>query len=282
VKKKFYTLPGETEEERQLVERIYGDHWESDYHRVVDLVTDDDRKVINDETRHFVISTVTSLLFRTIKWQLKQDGMMRQVFTAAVQHSMASGAEYVMIENERISLVGKSIDELVKDFEKRGRPARIITQLKMAIRLAQVRMNDAIGVVKLDGPDNFITSDHPVGIWNQNDGIIVPFSPTNVLSLPVNNKYRIDLYPPSDIRGKNHIARVVHSGLMATAEAAVSNDIQFQQCEYYLLGDQKTLDHFDSTRNDQALVDSIMAEYKIKIPALIDLAKSMGIDHNKV
>ena len=150
------------------------------------------------------------------------------------------------------------------------------------MRLAQVRMNDAIGVVKLDGPENFITSDHPVGIWNQDDGIIIPFSPTNVLSLPINHKYRIDLYPPSDVRVKDHIARIVHSGLMATAEAAVSNETQFQQCEYYLLGDQRTLDQFETTRNDQALVDKIMAEYKEKIPALIALAKSMGIDHTKV
>ena len=282
MKKKFFTLPGETEEERQLVERIYGDHWEADYQKVVDLVTDDQRIKVDDETRHFVISTVTTLLFRSMKWQLKQDGLMRQVFTAAVQHSKASGAEYVMMEDERISLVGKTVDELVKDYEKRGRPARIITQLRMAMRLAQVRMNDAIGVVKLDGPENFITSDHPVGIWNQDDGIIIPFSPTNVLSLPINHKYRIDLYPPSDVRVKDHIARIVHSGLMATAEAAVSNETQFQQCEYYLLGDQRTLDQFETTRNDQALVDKIMAEYKEKIPALIALAKSMGIDHTKV
>jgi len=64
---------------------------------------------------------------------------------------------------------------------------------------------------------------------------------------------------------------------MGKLTAATSNETQLQQCEYYLLGDEHTLNQFESVRNDQELVDRIMAEQKRRTTALFEKAKAMGI-----
>ena len=277
VKKNMYTLPGDTPEERQIVEKIYGEHWESDYHKVCDFVTDDGLREIDDATRMLIIGTVTTLLFRTMKWKARHNELMEQVFQTSVAYAKQTGSKHVVLDGKPVLIDVKTVQELVREYDKEGHSAQVITQLSMAMKLAVLRAGDNVGIVKIDSEENFVTSDHPVGIWNEHGGIIAPFSPSNALQLPINAKYRIDIYPAMDHRVRNHVARITHDGLMATAEAATSNETQLQQCEYYLLGDRHTLDQFETVRNDQDLVDRIKAEQKRRTTALFEKAKAMGI-----
>lgn len=278
VKGNMYTLPGETEEERQVIEKIYGDQWENEYPKVYDLITDDAITEIDDETRLLIIGTVTTLLFRTTKMQATEDRLMEQVFRAHLFHSKTTGDTLIDIEGTRIHTEGKSVDELVREYAKEGQAGKTIAQLTYAIKLALGRRYDNIAVVKLNSDDNFITSDHPVGLWNQHGGILAPFSPSNLLSLPVNAKYRIDIVPSIAPQVRQKVLRLTHEGLMATGDALKNNQRQLEQCELYLLGDGPTLDSFEAVRNDQDLARRVAAEQVVQYNALQERARALGFD----
>ena len=73
LQKDIYTLPGETVEERMLLEKFYADNYESQYDKIYQLLIDPSKKTISDDERELIISTVVTMLFH------KHDSLARYV-----------------------------------------------------------------------------------------------------------------------------------------------------------------------------------------------------------
>jgi hypothetical protein len=80
LQKDVYTLPGETLEERMLLEKFYADNYESQYDKIYQLLINSEKVRITDEERELIISTVVTMFYRTTKWINQHNELMNRVF----------------------------------------------------------------------------------------------------------------------------------------------------------------------------------------------------------
>lgn len=251
-----YTISGATQAERQFVENTYGRVWEDNYKRVYDAVTDDSLTHLDYDTRRLIIGTVTSLLFRTRKLKNILGRMYEEMIQSAINASRTSNITHVVIEGYSMPLDRRSAMEMAREYERTQHDGLVLTQLRMAITLANVRRNDRIDVIKLNSEDNFVTSDHPVSFYNPSalPGVPqAPFTPTNILSLPINHKYRIEVHPPEEGRDSNYVARIHHRGLLATGEMLMNHRDQINASDLFILGNKQTLLNLKTNLEDTEL-----------------------------
>lgn len=268
-----YTIAGATEEERQFVENAYGEIWDDNYKTVYDAVTDDSLTEIDESTRRLIISTVTSMMFRTrrLKNVIGQGVVEALQYTINVSKSI--GAKSVDFLGEEMLLDGRTAKEMAKEYEARQHDSLVLSQLQFAMILARARQNDRITVYKIDAEDGFLTSDHPVYMFNPAapQGMpLAPMTPSNILSLPINRKYRIDLTQCLTGEDSHRVVRFHYHDLLAQGELACNNEHQYQNCEKFLLGDPTTLTNFERRRNDvelRARIDVARTEFMTKVIA---------------
>lgn len=274
-----YTISGATEAERQFVENAYSRVWENNYTRVYEAVTDDSVTHLDDDTRHLIIGTVASLLFRTRKLKNILGRMYEDMIQSAINASRSSNITHVTIEGYSMPLDGRSAKDLAREYEKTQHDGQVLMQMRMAITLANVRKNDRIDVIKLDSEDNFLTSDHPVSFYNPlaPPGVpLAPFTPTNILSLPVNHKYRIDIYPPEQGRDSSFVARIKHRDLMAKGEMLMNHAEQLQTSDFFILGEKTTLENLNKNLNDQGLKARVDEARNAYLKAVLALAGKLA------
>jgi hypothetical protein len=248
-----YTLPGDTEEQRQLIERFYSDNYEKHYDKVYEILTDPAKKTVTDDERKLIISTVVTMFYRTTKWISSHNEFMKRVIHDMFGLAKQAGTDYFMFEKEKISIAGKTEQQLFNEFKLENRPAQVLTQLEVALKLIEIRsIKDGINVIKLaDGVENeFITSDNPVSYFRVGVNEIMPFDPKNVLSLPLDNKHRLTLMPYADNETKNLIVRSVYPEKMSYSQKLTANFEQWRNAERFILGTDSGLKSYLSTKEE--------------------------------
>lgn len=250
LQKDLYTLPGDTAEERMLIEKFYSDNYEVHYNKIYEILIDPDKKTLTDEERELIISTVITMFYRTTKWINLHNEFSNRVLEQAYFMCQQTGKYYFMFEKQKISVAGKTLEQLQKENKYENRPAQILTQLQVALRLIKLRtIRDGIYVSKLvDENCEFITSDNPVVYSNINSGHAAPFDPTNILKLPLDNKHMLFLMPYSDKETKHLILRHNVSGTTCFTEKLTSNYEQFRNSERFLLGSDSSLKGYLATK----------------------------------
>ena len=167
-----------------------------------------------------------------------------------------------------------------KENKYENRPAQILTQLQVALRLIKLRtIRDGIYVSKLvDENCEFITSDNPVVYSNINSGHAAPFDPTNILKLPLDNKHMLFLMPYSDKETKHLILRHNVSGTTCFTEKLTSNYEQFRNSERFLLGSDSSLKGYLATKeiSERPLTEEENLKMK-SFGDLIQKGKDLGL-----
>lgn len=193
----LYTLPGETEEERQLLEKMYGDLYESGYNTVYSLLTDKTRETVTAGERYSIISFVVSMLYRNNSWHnfhhQVTNGMIERAYLLSKEH----GHDSFFFEDQEISIVGKTMEELQKEMRKENRPAIALVAAQTMFRLIRLRViNDIVSVTGPRPGYEFLTSDNPV-IFQPADKAQhpIPFDPTNTLTIPIDSQHVLQLQP---------------------------------------------------------------------------------------
>lgn len=245
LKKNLYTLDGDTKEERQLLEDFYSDEIESKYNDIYSILTDPVKKMVSIEERDLIIATVITMFYRTIKWITSHNTFMDMVIRRAYDLCIQSGNDYFKFEDKKISIKGKTPEDLIDDYVKEVRQTQILTQINAAFRLKKLRvLNDGIFVVKIDYPElEFVTSDHPVHYYNPDTNRPIPFDFTNILSLPLDSKHILYLMP---YKASNLIVRANYDSQVAILERISSNSNQFHNSEKFILGSKLALNHLQS------------------------------------
>jgi DnaJ-domain-containing protein 1 len=251
LQKDLYTLPGKTVEDRLLIEKFYSENIEAHYDQIYDILINPAKKSLNDSERELIISTVVIMLYRTTKWISIHNELLDRVLEQSYAMCQQTGNDYFMFEEQKISIVGKTLEQLKKENKDVNRPAQILTQLKVALQLINIRViKDGIYVSKLiDNNDELITSDNPVVFINIKSGLAAPFDPNNILELPLNNKHILFLMPNSESETKNLIVRHNISGEMNHLEKLTYNHEQFVNSERFILGTNSSLKGFIKTKD---------------------------------
>jgi hypothetical protein len=184
-------------------------------------------------------------MFRVTNWISIFNSGLDKVFRNAVAYSKQKGLDIFNFEDEKIEITNKTHTELFNNYAKKTREAQVITQLVVALRLVKIRMKDNIRVIKVDHESNFINSDNPIIITKAGGKHFMPFDPDNLLSLPLNEKYKITLYQNANIFLPNYIGRILHKGEMASREIQVNNFYQYKMAERFIIGNKATLSNFE-------------------------------------
>lgn len=278
LQKDLYTLHGDTAEHRMLIEKFYSDNYEAHYNQIYEILVDPNKRTLNHAERELIISTVVTMFYRTAKWINVHNDFFNRVLEQAFYLCEQTGRDYFIFEKQKISFAGKTLEQLQKENRYESRPAQIITQLQVALRLIRLRtIRDGIYISKLvdDGCD-FITCDNPVVYSNIRGGYIAPFDPENILRLPLDSKHMLYLMPYSDNESKYVLTRTNVSGSMCFTEQITSNYDQFENSERFILGTESSLKGFIATK--EISERPLTAEESLKMESLRDtIQKSIDL-----
>lgn len=246
----IYTLPGETREQRLLIEQFYSDKYETHYDRIYEILIDPAKVKLTEEEHQLVVSTVVTMLYRTTKWVNSFNEFIKREFEGLYDLCEYAKTDYFIFEGEKVSIKGKSKEQLYNEYKFESRPEKIISQLEIALKLIKLRASrDGIYVVKLIDKDcEFVTSDNPVIYSGTGLGRAMPFDPENLLSLPLDNKHRLTLMPFAESKTKLFIFRNNETGNSCFMQKLTSNYEQLKNCERFMLGTDTGLKNYLSTK----------------------------------
>jgi hypothetical protein len=276
----LYTLPGETEEQRMLIEKFYSENYEKYYNEVYGILTNPEKKTITEQERELIISTVVTMLYRTTKWISQHNSFFDRILENTYNMAVSNGFDYFMLEDQKISIADRTLEQLQKDYKKEERASQVITQLEVALNLINWRVEkDAIMVVKITDDAEYITSDNPVVYQSKKGKLASPFDASNILKLPLDPKHLLLLMPYGDEINKFNITRSERTGDLSFQSKSVSNFLQFRNSERFLLGTHTALKNYLDGK--QETERAITPEEKIKfdeIDAELEIRlKEMGI-----
>lgn len=273
--KNLYTLPGSTNEEKMLLETFYSEEFENKYEQVYTMLTDPVKDKLSNQERKLVISTVATMFYRVPVWQKQHTEVMKRVFAMCIEATKQTGQKETKIEGDVYIIDGKTVDQLIAEYIANNKSNQVISQLNIALKLVSIRLErDNIYVFKLeDGDQEFITSDNPVILQNLNNQPIMPFDPSNIMKLPLDNKHYLMLMPNNDKSNLNRITRHNAQGGFSRREELISNTEQLQGADQYILGSTSSLNRFLNIKDkDIPLTD----EEQEKLDKLIELGKNFG------
>nr|WP_294928998.1 DUF4238 domain-containing protein [uncultured Flavobacterium sp.] len=260
----LYTLPGETEQQRMLIETFYSKNYEAYYNEVYEILTNPTKKTITEAERELIISTVVTMFYRTTKWINQHNTFFNRVLENAYTLAKDNGFDYFLFEKEKVLIANKTLEQLQKEYKYESRPSQVITQLEIALSLIKWRIEkDNIIVIKITDDSEFITSDNPVIYSGPQGKSLAPFDAENVLKLPLDSKHLLLLIPHGNDDNKLNITRSERSGLMSESSKLTSNYSQFLNSERFLLGTDKGLKSYIYTKQEteRPLSPSQMLEF---------------------
>lgn len=251
LEKDFYTLPGETDAQKMAIEKFYAEEFEQHYTSIYDILVDPTKNEVTPKERELIISTVITMYYRTTKWVNASKNLMSRVFYQMFQLCEQTGKDYFTFEGEKISIAGKTLEQFTKEFNEKRQPQMILTQLEVAFKLINIRLQiDAITVVKLEDDNlEYIISDNPVIASNPKATRFAPFDPSNLLYLPLDPKHMLILIPEKSDGLENRIFRRNSTGFMAGMEKLTSNYQQMENSERFMMGTKNELESYLETKS---------------------------------
>ena len=190
------------------------------------------------------------MMYRTTKLISQHNEFMNRSLYYIFQLCQQTSQDYFMFEDQKISIKGKSLEQIQKENKYENRPGQVLVQLQVAMRLIELRLqNDGIMVSKLlDDENEFVTSDNPVCFTNMSPNQLSAFNPENVLSLPLDSKHKLFLMPYADKDSFNLLMRRSSIGQMGYCEKLTSNYSQTQNSERFIYGTKSSLESYLRTK----------------------------------
>lgn len=282
-RKKLYTMPGQSNEEKNFIENLYSENFENDYGTIYNLLTDPKVGTLTPEQRHLVIGTITTMFFRTTKLMNQHNQTVDRVLEMVYNMAKELGKDSFMFGNTEISIKGKTLEQLQKELRKEGRSGQVVLQLSAALALREARFKtDAIQVVTInDSNYELITSDNPVSFGNPvNEGAIAPFDPYNMFHLPISPKHVVTLIPGSDPDNVHTISRKEISDERARLKFLIDARIQQLYSEAELYGTKKGLIDHILTQHIQTCPSKPDSKEDISFRDKIGIYLKGGMDEN--
>lgn len=241
----LYTMPGATEQERQFLEKMYNDLYEVSYDTIHGMLTDKTKYTVTAKERYSIIGFVVSMFYRNIFWHTSFNNFLDQMLAHAYELAKLHGKDSFFFEDEEISIAGKTLEELQKDNKKQDRPLIALVTAQKIFQLIRLRLiNDVITIVKARPGFEFLTSDNPVTIKPADiKHRLVPFDPSNTLSIPIDKNHLLQLRPWAKELDWNMLGRL-NDGPFPGLLTSMNNHFQNNQCERFLLGTEAGLKAF--------------------------------------
>jgi hypothetical protein len=244
--KDLYLIPGETEKERQFLEKMYKELYEDDYDRIYGILTDNSRDTITLEERYAIIGFVVSTFYRNNVWTNSYSSFINDIYTKAYFASKENNKDSFYFEAKQIRIAGKTLEELLSEGKKELRAFSAITAAKSIFQLIRLRMiNDVVTVVKTIEKFEYLTSDNPVTFRGPDiKQRAIPMDPSNTLSLPIDRNHLLQLRPWGHELDRTMLGRMTEHPFMSVVNTEMNNQFQFCQVGKFLLGSESGIKNF--------------------------------------
>lgn len=296
LQRNLYTIPTNDETKKFAIEHFYDKNVDGVYPDIYNILTDDNIKLIDFDTRLKIIKTTLSLYFRTPRFLNEQNELTGKMIRDLANMTNVDEATYRFL-GEEIKFKKDEIEFIIKEKRERNRILFLSEHLRAYENLVQLKLMDGISVCKLIDDSEFITSDNPIimrpfmdptdpnfdyGILNKR---INPFDVTNMIHLPLNKKYILTIMPRMDEAIINTIQRLE----IRMIDSLMHNSDVEKFSDQWILGSKEGIEnHFkdqesynEETPENIAMLD----DYKEMILENMELAKLMkeyGVGHEKV
>jgi hypothetical protein len=242
----IYTLPGETTEQRLYLENMYRKLYEDDYDKLYTLLTNKNIEKVTPAQRYEIIAFVVSMFYRNNSWKNSHNKLMDETYSKVFSLARDNGQESFFMEEQEISIAGKTLEAFQKESRKEDRPMIALIQAQKIFQLIRIRLrNDVVTVVNIQNDSfDFVTSDNPVSCQGEPSQWTMPFDPNNTLSIPIDNKNLLQLRPWANQLDRNMLGRMSESSIVAMASTLINNNFQFNQAERFVLGNETGLKRF--------------------------------------
>ncbi|WP_319479103.1 DUF4238 domain-containing protein [uncultured Draconibacterium sp.] len=233
----LYTLKGDIAS-RQLLENIYSNVFEHEYPELYEVLSNDNIHEITIEKKTSIVSAIITMFYRTKKWLNQINDLNNAAIDKVFQLSKQYNVEYYTDPNgNKVSIKNKSLKELQQNRKDEIRIPFVLTQLEIALKLIELKLNDSIYVFKVEGDIDYVTSDNPVFAVNINKQLTMPFDVDNAYYLPISNKYLLSIFPTQSFSASNKIIRMT----MRREQVAKMNKVQLMNCDKFIIGTKNEL-----------------------------------------
>lgn len=264
----LYLLDGSTEDERQMIEKLYNELFESGYSKIHEILVDDRRDTITMEERYDIISFVVSMFYRNTVWNKGYNKLIDQTLAKAYHLSKANGKDSFFFGQQEVSISGKSLEDLQKENRNKDRQMIALNGVQRIFELTRMRViNDVVTIVKTE--DLMVTSDNPVSFRGENAKVRpIPIDPNNTLSLPIDDYHLLQLRPWGDKLDNNltMLGRMPEFSFVSGIVAETNNQFQYQQAERFLLGTEIAIKGFRYDPTGELLKKKMQIKFASKMP----------------
>lgn len=210
----LYDLPFASGEERQFLEHAYEELADRHFTQITQFVTNDSLTILSAEMREKILKSCLSLYFRTPK------------FVALDQKAVESIQQLDPQDREKAWGIKKTqlLRESVESFEI----------------LYQIKRNCGISVSKSARDWEYLSGDNPVIIRDRKGELTDPFSPDNIIHIPLTPRYLISIMPYNQKDLKNTFYRILHDDDQVMG---INYAIE-KYHEKYLLGTKEALESY--------------------------------------
>jgi hypothetical protein len=248
----LYLLDGDTEEERQALEKLYRELFEDGYDAIYKILTDDKRDYITMEERYDIISFVVSMFYRNNSWVAGYNTLMDETIAKAFSLAKENGKDSFFFGEREISITGKSLEDLQKEDRDKDRQLMATVAMENIFKLTRLRVvNDVVTVIKTT--DEMMTSDNPVTFRAETPGRRpIPLDPTNTLSIPIDKYHLLQLRPWGDQLDRTLLGHMSEVSIISAFCAEENNRRQYAQTGRFLLGSESGIKQFNPAFSEES------------------------------
>lgn len=242
--KNLYTIPNAEIDRKYDLEHHYAEHVDSEFPKIYKLLTDESVKVLTPEQKRQILYVCLSLYFRTPRFLNHQNAFTDQILDRMLLYANKNGDVKFTFEEEKHEFNIKDIDKVRYEFKERNRVKFLVQHLEKWKEFVDFKYDCTINVHRINDKNApLITCDNSVSIRGMKttrfEGL---FNPNSVITLPLDTRYYLEIFPNSIADGQTRIHRMVHDrDYVFTTNAIIQSN-----AEKLIIGKPGTIErHFE-------------------------------------
>jgi len=199
VDKNLYTIPHIAGEEKYALEKYYAENIDGVYPEVYELLTDPNKTYITTKQRAQIVMTTMSLFFRTPKFLNSNERRTNLIIDYGVNNHMDDkGNVKFKFKDNDFNFHIDYIEEVKANLKIKNKLKFLKEHLDAWQKFIQFKINAGLSVFRIYEDLDLITSDNPVIMHSVVGNPFNVFDPTNIISLPLDNKHFLTIFPNTE------------------------------------------------------------------------------------
>jgi hypothetical protein len=233
VNKNLYTIPNKGEDEKYKIEKYYASEIDEVYPEVYEWLTDSKVNKISAEQRAKIIRTTMSLFFRTPKFLNNNQRIIDGVINYSVRNCQDNNGQVKFkFKDYDLNFHINNVEEVRSALKIENKLKFLDGHLKDWQEFVDFKFKSPISVYRIYDDIQLITSDNPVFMHSVKGRQFDLFDPTNMISLPLDDKHYLSIFPNTEEAMLDTIYRTDRDKWFA-----LTTNLQVEQsCEDWILG----------------------------------------------